>query len=133
MSGDNHAVGRPLWPHRDLGAIIQAALHLTFGTLLELIRWQVQPCRNLRMIEQVVVFATGDKGEPSHIGEHGSVAILPVEARASCVKLRVDTPSDTGQWPQAPCAVPPDSVRCLGFRNCRATDTYAPGTPLCVF
>ena len=31
------------------------------------------------MIEQVIVFAARHKREPSHIGEHGSVTILPIE------------------------------------------------------
>ena len=52
--------------------------------LLHLIRWQVQPCRNLRMIEQAVVFATGDKREASQVRQHSSVPILAVEAQ-QCV------------------------------------------------
>jgi hypothetical protein len=31
------------------------------------------------MIKQVIVFATGHKREPSHIGEHRSIAVLPIE------------------------------------------------------
>src|SRR5260370_472091 len=65
----------------DLWAVVETARHLTFGTQLELIRWQVQACLNERMIKQVIVFATGDKGEPGHIGEHGPVAILSVETQ----------------------------------------------------
>ncbi len=44
-------------------------------------RGQVQPCRNLRMIEQVVVFATDDKREASQVSQYGSVPILAVEAK----------------------------------------------------
>jgi hypothetical protein len=32
-----------------------------------------------RMIKQVIVFAARHKREPSHIGEYGSIAILPIE------------------------------------------------------
>jgi hypothetical protein len=31
------------------------------------------------MIEQVIVFPAGHKREPSHIGEHGPIAILAIE------------------------------------------------------
>jgi hypothetical protein len=41
----------------------------------------VQPRLNQRMIEQAKVFPTGHKHEPSYIGEHGPVAVLPVEAQ----------------------------------------------------
>ena len=33
----NHAVGHTLGSHRNLWAIVEAARHLTFGTLLELV------------------------------------------------------------------------------------------------
>ncbi len=80
MRGHDHAAGHSLGSYRNLGAIVEAARHLTFGTLLDLIGRQVQARLKPRMIEQVIVFATGDKGEPSHIGEHGPVAILSIEA-----------------------------------------------------
>ena len=79
MRGHDHAAGLTLGSHRDLWTIIEVALHLTFGTLLGLIGGQVQARLNQRMVEQVIVFATGHEREPSHISEHGSVAILPVE------------------------------------------------------
>ena len=59
---------------------------------LDLISRQVQTCLNQRVIEHAGVFASGHKREPSHIGEDGSGAILPVEPRASCAKLRAETP-----------------------------------------
>jgi hypothetical protein len=40
----------------------------------------VQPCLKQRMIEQVIVFPSGDKGKTSHIGEHRPIAILPIES-----------------------------------------------------
>ena len=79
MRRHDHAAGDALRSHRDLGAIVEATPHLTFGTLLELIRRRVQACLNERMIKQVIVFATGHKGEPGHIREHGPVAILSIE------------------------------------------------------
>jgi len=57
MRGDDQAAGRTIGSHRNLRAIIKAALHLTFGALLYLIRWEMQPGRDARMIEQVIVFA----------------------------------------------------------------------------
>lgn len=81
MRCHDHAAGHTIRSHWDLWAVIETACHLTFGTLLELIRWQMQTCLNEWMIKQVIVFATDDKGEPSHIGEHSPVAILSVEAQ----------------------------------------------------
>jgi hypothetical protein len=78
MRGYHHTAGYAIGSHRDLGAIVEAAPHLTFGTLLKLIGGQVQPRLNQRMIEQVIVFAARHQREPSHIGEHGPVAILPI-------------------------------------------------------
>ena len=57
MRGHHHPAECSLGSHRDLGAVVEAALHLTFGTLLELIGRQVQPRLNQRVIEQVIVFA----------------------------------------------------------------------------
>lgn len=79
MGGHDHTAGDTLGSHRDLGAIVETALHLTFGTLLELVGRQVQTRLNQRMIEQVIVFATGHKRETSHIGEHNPIAILSIE------------------------------------------------------
>jgi hypothetical protein len=89
MRGHNHAAGDAIGSHRDLRAIIEAARCPAFGSLLCLIRWEVQPRLNQRMIEQVIVFPAGDKREASHIGEHSPVPILAVEARASCVLVEV--------------------------------------------
>src|SRR5260370_36459507 len=81
MRGHDQTTAHAIRSHWDLWAVVETARYLTFGTLLELIRWQVQACLNERMIKQVIVFATGDKGEPGHIGEHGPVAILSVETQ----------------------------------------------------
>lgn len=85
MRRHDHAAGHSLGSHRDLGVIVQTAHNVAFGTLLHLIRWQVEPGRNLRMIEQVIVFAAGDKREASHIGEHSPIAILPIQPQ-QCVR-----------------------------------------------
>jgi hypothetical protein len=83
VGGHDHAAGGSLGSHRDLRAIVEAAHHWAFRALLELIRGQVQLRLNQRMIEQAIVFPTGHKHEPSYIGEHGPVAVLPVEACAA--------------------------------------------------
>src|SRR5437588_6512931 len=79
MGGHNYTAGHAIGSHRNLWAIVEAAHHLTFWSLLELIGRQVQSGRDARMVEQLVVFAAGDKREASHIPEHRSIAILPVE------------------------------------------------------
>ena len=50
---------------------------LSLRALLELIGGQMQTCLNQWVIEHAVLFAAGNIREPSHIGEHGSRAILP--------------------------------------------------------
>src|SRR5258708_25547331 len=59
MRCHDHTTEHAIRSHWDLWAVVETARHLTFGTLLELIRWQVQACLNERMIKQVIVFATG--------------------------------------------------------------------------
>ncbi len=75
----NHAGGRALGSSRNLWAIGEAARPLTFGTLLELVGREVQTGLDQRMIEQVIIFAASDKREASSIGEHRSIAIVPIE------------------------------------------------------
>ncbi len=92
MSRHHHAARHPFRPYRDVRTVVEAAHRLAFRTLLKLIGRQVQTRLDERVIEHAVLFAAGHKREPSHIGEHRSRAILPIKPRASCAKLRVDTP-----------------------------------------
>lgn len=39
----------------------------------------MQPGLNERMIEQMIVFPAGHKREPSEIGEHDPIAIVPIQ------------------------------------------------------
>jgi hypothetical protein len=79
MGCHDHTARHALGSHRHLRAVVEAADHLTFRTLLELIRRQVQTRLDQRMIECAVLFATGHKGKASQISEHGSGAILAVK------------------------------------------------------
>jgi hypothetical protein len=79
MRGDDHATEHTIGPHRDLGAIVEAAHHLAFRALLDLVGRQVQPGLNERMVEQAIVFPARHKREPSDIREDRSIAILPVK------------------------------------------------------
>ncbi len=79
MRGHNHAAGGLFGSHRNARTIVEAAHHLAFWTLLDLIRWQVQTRLNERVIEEAIVLAAGHKREPSKIGEYGSIAILPIQ------------------------------------------------------
>jgi hypothetical protein len=58
-----------------LRAVVETANDLVFGTLLELIRRQVQT----RLDEHRVVFAAGHERESCQIREHGPGAILSIE------------------------------------------------------
>ncbi len=79
MRGHHRAAAHALRTHRDLWAVVEAANHLAFGTVLELIRRQVETRLDERMIKHAVLFATGHKREASHIGEHRPIPILPIE------------------------------------------------------
>src|SRR5690348_10593481 len=85
------------------------------------------------MSEQIIVFAAHHKREPCHIGEHYSIAILPIEARASCVKRstlrRRQIPMNGGK----PLAqfLPISSIPTVP-ETAEPTFSYAPEQPLCV-
>jgi hypothetical protein len=79
MGGHHHAAQDTLGSYRYLRTIVEAAHHLAFRTLLELIGRQVQARLNQRMIEDGVLFAASHKREANQVGEHGPSAILAVE------------------------------------------------------
>ena len=79
MRCHDHATAHAIGSHRYLWAVVEAANHLTFRTLLKLIGRQVQACLNERMIEHAVFFATGHKGKAGQIGEHRSGAVLAIK------------------------------------------------------
>src|SRR6266568_7778459 len=80
MRCHNHAAAHALGPSRYLRAVVEAAYHLTFWTLLDLIRGEVQTRLDERMIEYRVLFAAGHIGEAGQVGENSPGAILSVEA-----------------------------------------------------
>ena len=67
MGGYDHAAEHVIGSDRNLWAVVEAAFCLAFWTLLDLIRREMQTGRDARMIEQVIVFATGHKCEACHI------------------------------------------------------------------
>jgi hypothetical protein len=79
MGRHHHATGNALGSYRHLRTIVKAAHHLTFRTLLDLIRGQVQTCLNTRVIEDTVFFAARYKGEANQVGEDSPGTILAVE------------------------------------------------------
>src|SRR5258705_9207194 len=54
VSRHDHAVGDARSPHWHARAVVEAAHHLTFWTLLQLIRWKMQACLDEGMIEHAV-------------------------------------------------------------------------------
>jgi hypothetical protein len=79
MGRYHHAARHTERSHRYLRTIVEAAHDLTFRTLLELIRGQVQTRLDERMIEHRVLFAARYKGETSQVCQHGPRAILAIE------------------------------------------------------
>lgn len=75
----DHAASHAFGPHWHLWTVVEAAHHLAFWALLELIWWEVQTCLNQWMIQDRVFLATGHKGEPGQINKHGSGPILAIE------------------------------------------------------
>ena len=76
MRGNDHAAQPALGANWHVWAIVEAAYHLAFRTLLHLIGRQVQACLHERMIEDGVLLAAGHEGEARQIGEDRSRAIL---------------------------------------------------------
>jgi hypothetical protein len=110
MRGDDHTAAHTLKPQQDLGAVVETAHHLAFRALLELIGRQVQTCLNARVIEQTVLFAAGDKREPSQIGKHSSVPILAVESKQGVFLWKLvprEIPADGGEALAEFCSVQP--------------------------
>src|SRR6266480_7993649 len=120
-----------IWSHRDLWTIVEAAHHLAFRTLLDLISRKVQTLLNQRVIEHAVFFATGHKREPSHIGEHGSGAILPVEPQqgARSVELRRREIAPNGRDP--PTQFLPVMPVAAVAKRAEPTFSYEPEQALC--
>ena len=52
-----HAAVHALWPYWHIRTVVEAAHQQAFGTMLELIGWQVQTCLDQRMIQHRVVTA----------------------------------------------------------------------------
>ncbi len=103
MGGHHHAAREALGADWHVWTIVEAADDPALRTLLELISRQVQTCLNQRVIEHAVLLAAGHKREPSHIGEDGSGAILPVEPQqgARSFELRRREIAPNGQEPLA--------------------------------
>ncbi len=79
MSGHHHPARHTERSHWHFWTVVEAAHHLAFRALLELIGGQVQTRLDERMIKHGVLFATGHKGEASQVGQHGPGAILSIE------------------------------------------------------
>ena len=89
MSCHHHAAQHARGPHRHLRAVVEAAHHLTFRTLLELIWGQMQSRLDQRMIKDGILFASDHERETSQISEHDSGPVLSIESqeRAGLWKL----------------------------------------------
>jgi hypothetical protein len=81
MRCDDHTAQHAFRPHRDRLAIIEAAHHLTFRALLELIWGQMQTRLDQRMIKGGVLLASGHERETSQISEYGSGPVLSIESQ----------------------------------------------------
>jgi hypothetical protein len=79
----HHAARHARRPHRHLGAVVEAAHHLTFRTLLKLIRWQVQTWLDEWVIEDGVLFATRHEGEARGVRKYSPGAILSIQPEQS--------------------------------------------------
>src|SRR4030095_5738959 len=85
MGRYHHAARHALGSHRHVGTVVEAAHHLAFRALLELIWWEMQTCLDARMIKDRVVFATNHEGEASQIREHRSCPILSIKSQQSAL------------------------------------------------
>jgi hypothetical protein len=81
MRRDDHAAVDAFGSHRHLRAVVEAAHHLTFRSLLELIWGQMQTHLDQRMIKGGVLLASGHERETSQISEYGSGPVLSIESQ----------------------------------------------------
>src|SRR5512135_3432846 len=81
MSCDHHAAAAALWSHWDVGAIVEAARHLTFRATLLSIRRQMQPGLDAWVIQYGVVLAPRHKRVACQIREDRFRAIGSIQAQ----------------------------------------------------
>ena len=83
MSCHDHPAPHTLWSQGQIRAVVERAYYPTFRVGQVLIGRQFQASLDLGSLQDLIVFATHDIRESCQIGEDGSRAILPIQARAS--------------------------------------------------
>jgi hypothetical protein len=81
VSGHNDTNERPVWLQALVWTVVKCAADPAFRAAEVLIGRQVQTSLDVGAIEHPIVFATGDIGEVSDIGDDRPGAILPIEAQ----------------------------------------------------
>src|SRR5712692_4961323 len=102
VGGYHDAAAHALWPHRDIGAVVELPHQAAFRAAELLVGRQVQTALNLWPIQHSVIFAAHDEREACQIGDDGSCPILSIQPQqgADWRKMaRLQIASDSGQRP----------------------------------
>ena len=91
MGGHDHAAQHALGSHRHLWAVVEAAHHLAFWALLELIRGQVQTRLNQRMIERRCSLSRASQTRSQPHRRAPPPCHIARRAGAACVLMGADT------------------------------------------
>jgi hypothetical protein len=89
VGGHHDAAAHTLWPHRDIGAVIELSYQPTFRAAELLVGRQVQTALDLWLIQHGVIFAPHHQREPYQIGDDGPCPILPIQPQQSADRRKM--------------------------------------------
>jgi len=94
VGGHHDAAAHALWPHRDIGAVVELAHHATLRTAELLVGRQVQTTLDALPIQHGVIFDARNDREACQIGYNGPCPILPIQPREPHTKAKDGVPED---------------------------------------
>src|SRR5205085_9422555 len=83
------ATAQAIWPHRDMGTVVELPQQVTFRAAELLIGRQMQTALDLWPIQDGVIFAAHHEREARQIGDDGSRAILPIQSQQGAARRKM--------------------------------------------
>ncbi len=102
VGGHHDAAAVALWPHRDIGAVVELPHQATFRAAELLVGRQVQTALHRLPIQHGVIFAAHDEREACQIGDDGPCPILPIQPQQGADRRKMvclQIAPDGGQRP----------------------------------
>jgi hypothetical protein len=102
VGGHHDAAAHAIWPHRDIGAVVELPHQVTFRAAELLIGRQMQTALDLWPIQYIVIFATHHEQEVCQIGDDSPCPILAVQSQQGTRRRKMvclQIPLDGAQCP----------------------------------